>query len=87
MDIEGGEYEVIEDILESRISVGQVLVEFHHNFRSVSITRTANAVHRLNERGYRIFHLSPRGYEPSMERARPGRIMTRQLSAADHQSG
>jgi len=66
MDIEGGEYEVIEDLLQSDIEVGQVLVEFHHNFRGVPITRTTEAIRALNARGYRIFHLSPRGYELSL---------------------
>ncbi len=72
MDIEGGEYEVIEDILETNVPVGQILVEFHHNFRSVSMTRTTSAVHRLNERGYRIFHLSMRGYEMSLINGKVG---------------
>jgi len=65
MDIEGGEYDVLEDIVESRVKVGQILVEFHHNFRSVSLSRTVAAVRALNERGYRIFHLSNRSYEMS----------------------
>lgn len=65
MDIEGGEYDVLEDIVESRLKVGQILVEFHHNFRSVSLSRTVAAVRALNDRGYRIFHLSDRSYEMS----------------------
>jgi len=66
MDIEGGEYAVIEDLLQSDIKVGQILVEFHHNFRSVSFARTVNAVRDLNQRGYRVFHLSKRSYEMSL---------------------
>ncbi len=32
MDIEGSEYDVLDDIQESKIQINQLLVEFHHNF-------------------------------------------------------
>ena len=63
MDIEGAEYGVIEDIVNSGVKVGQLLVEFHHNFRGVRVQRTADAVQSLHDLGYRIFHVSDRSYE------------------------
>ena len=32
MDIEGAEYDVIDDILNSNIRIHQILVELHHRF-------------------------------------------------------
>jgi len=59
MDIEGGEYAVIDDLFKSNIDVHQLLVEFHHNFKNVSIAQTKNTVKLLNDNGFRIFHISP----------------------------
>jgi hypothetical protein len=65
IDIEGGEYEAIDDLLASRLSVGQVLVEFHHHFPGVGLSRTVRAVRALEEAGYLLFHVSGRGLEMS----------------------
>lgn len=68
MDIEGSEYEVIDDILKSGISVKQILVEFHHRFEGVGMGATEKAVRALNRAGYRIFSISPSGEEVSFLR-------------------
>ncbi len=65
MDIEGAEYDVIRDLLDSGISVGQLLVEFHHRWREVEIECTKKTIRELNHAGYRIFHRSPGGDEYS----------------------
>lgn len=65
MDIEGAEYEVIEDIINSFIPVSQILVEFHHRFDHIGIGMTRRAISSLNEAGYRIFHVSASGEEMS----------------------
>jgi hypothetical protein len=65
MDIEGAEYEVIEDILSSHVPISQVLIEFHHRFSDIGIGKTRSAVSRLNEAGYRIFNVSASGEEIS----------------------
>lgn len=59
MDIEGSEYEVIDDIVEQQLQIDQILVEFHHRFRGIGLGRTREAVRRLRQAGYRIFHVSP----------------------------
>jgi FkbM family methyltransferase len=65
MDIEGAEYEVIENILHEGIEIQQLLIEFHHRFRNVGKKRTRNAVNALKKAGFRIFHISPSGEELS----------------------
>ncbi len=68
MDIEGGEYGAIEDLCASGVDVRQILVEFHHNFATVPMARTVEAVGRLRAMGHRVFHVSRRGLELSLRR-------------------
>jgi hypothetical protein len=63
MDIEGGEYEVIDDVLTQRIPVAQLAVEFHHSYDTIPLTRTVRAVQRLRACNFSILHISPRTYE------------------------
>ena len=63
MDIEGAEYEVIDDIIKMQIPVKQVLIEFHHRFAHIGLKRTRQAISKLNEAGYKIFHVSASGEE------------------------
>lgn len=81
MDIEGAEYEVLEDILRSDIPVGQLLVEFHHRFPGVGVAKTRRAVEQLNAAGYRIFAAAASGKEygfirPGRARAAPAHVDT-----------
>jgi FkbM family methyltransferase len=68
MDIEGAEYDVIEDILVSCLPVRQLLVEFHHRWPEVGIKRTKDALRKLNSEGYKIFNISPSGEEYSFRK-------------------
>jgi FkbM family methyltransferase len=63
MDIEGGEYAAIEDLLANPVNIGQLLIEFHHHFPGIGLPRTVAAIHALERAGYRIFHISERGLE------------------------
>ena len=65
MDVEGAEYEVIEDLTTSGVEADQVLVEFHHHLKEVPLRDTREAVAELQGAGYRIFHVSPTGREYS----------------------
>jgi FkbM family methyltransferase len=60
MDIEGGEYGVIEDLVRTRIPVGQLLVEFHHRLSAFGTGDTRRAIARLEEYGMKIGHVCPR---------------------------
>lgn len=63
MDVEGAEYDVVDDILANGPPVAQLLIEFHHRFAGVGIERTRRAVTALNAAGYRIFFASASGEE------------------------
>lgn len=63
MDIEGAEYDVVDDILAEGIDIGQLLIEFHHRFPDVGIERTRQTVISLHAAGYRIFFASDSGEE------------------------
>lgn len=68
IDIEGAEYEVIEDLAAQRIPVDQLLVEFHHRFDGLGPDHTRKAVARLNEAGFRSFYVTANGEEYSFVR-------------------
>jgi FkbM family methyltransferase len=69
IDIEGAEYDVLADMLDSGVTVDQLLVEFHHRFKSVGRRQTTDVVTRLRGAGYRIFSISPNGREYSFVRS------------------
>lgn len=69
MDIEGAEYEVLDGLLASPVRPRQLLVEFHHRFPGIGLEKTADAVGRLRDDGYRIFAISEAGRELSFIRA------------------
>lgn len=60
MDIEGGEYTVIEEIVRGRIPVKQLLVEFHHRLSSIGTHRTKKALAMLESYGMKIAYVCPR---------------------------
>jgi FkbM family methyltransferase len=68
LDIEGAEYDVIDDLVAARIPIGQLLVEFHHRFDGLHPECTRRAVRALNDAGFRSFHVSPNGEEYSFVR-------------------
>lgn len=65
MDIEGGEYDVIDDLASNPVAVDQVLVEFHHAYATIPVSRTVDAVACLSRIGLSCFHISDRTYELS----------------------
>ena len=60
MDIEGAEYAVIEEIVREKISVTQLLVEFHHRLSSVGTDKTRKALAQLEKYEMRISSVCPR---------------------------
>jgi FkbM family methyltransferase len=65
LDIEGSEYRVLPDLLQSNIQVDQILVEFHHRFKEIKVAKTRRLIEILNLYGYKIFDISRSGYEYS----------------------
>jgi FkbM family methyltransferase len=68
MDVEGAEYSVLADLLRCGIVVKQLLVEFHHRWPEVGVSKTEQAIVDLNRAGYKIFSVSPSGEEYSFQR-------------------
>jgi FkbM family methyltransferase len=60
MDIEGGEYAALSDLIKDNIEVGQILVEFHHRLSSVGIDKTRAALFALDDYGMKISYVCPR---------------------------
>jgi FkbM family methyltransferase len=65
MDIEGFEYEVIDDIIASKCPINQLLIEFHHGMYGKKVSDTEGAIKKLIGYGYQIFHISETGREIS----------------------
>jgi FkbM family methyltransferase len=66
MDVEGAEYDVLEDLLQSQQRPRQILVEFHHGMHGIPVARTERALRALRSAGYRIFDAQPSGREFSL---------------------
>jgi FkbM family methyltransferase len=66
MDVEGSEYDVIEDILNSKISITQILIEFHDRFHEEGELKSKQAIEKLNRNGYEIFAVSDTFEEVSL---------------------
>ena len=69
MDIEGAEYDVLDDLEKSDIVVDQMLIEFHHQFESIPFSRTQAAVKQIERMGLQLFHISDCAREYSFLRA------------------
>ena len=63
MDIEGAEYNVLDDVIRSGIRIDQLLVEFHHRWPEVGIDKTRRMIQNLNLAGYKVFSVSASGEE------------------------
>lgn len=68
MDIEGSEYEVIDQLGHLDLDVRQILVEFHHRFPGIGPDQTKRAIRQLSQAGYKIFAISDTGEEYSFVR-------------------
>ncbi|MCQ2974273.1 MAG: FkbM family methyltransferase [Bacteroidales bacterium] len=58
IDIEGSEYAVIENIIESKIDITQLLIEFHDRLFPTKREMSKKAVAQLTQAGYKIFGIS-----------------------------
>ena len=63
MDIEGFEYEVIDDLIANNMLPSQLLIEFHHEMYGFKRQDTYRAVQALVGAGYDLFFVSFSGRE------------------------
>lgn len=55
LDIEGSEYEVIDDLLHQRLAINQICVEFHHGLTpGIRRSQTIRAILSLRRFGYKL---------------------------------
>jgi len=62
MDIEGAEYDVIEDMIASKIFPKQVLIEYHHFFDSIINQKTKDNIRLLLDSRYELFYIEGYNY-------------------------
>lgn len=63
LDIEGSEYDVIDEILNSNIKIDQICIEFHHRFSGISKKMTKSAIKKLRIKGYKLIAISNQAEE------------------------
>ena len=63
MDIEGAEYDVLENMLCSPIRPKLLLIEFHHRFKGIGKNKTIKMVNSLRKEGYLVVDISATGRE------------------------
>lgn len=55
MDIEGAEYDVLANILNSDIQITQILIEFHDRLFDKEEVQSKEIVKQIQEKGYKVF--------------------------------
>ena len=65
MDIEGSEYKVIRNILQTKVFPKQLLVEFHFRNDKKQIKETEQLISELRKNHYKVFSISKTGNEYS----------------------
>ena len=58
MDIEGAEYGVLDQILNTNVQIGQILVEFHDRFFTDGKQKTIDILSKLRKKDFLIFGIS-----------------------------
>jgi FkbM family methyltransferase len=58
IDIEGSEYDVLADVLNSDVAVKQILIEFHSRYFDNGDEMTKNAIKLIKSKGYNLYSIS-----------------------------
>jgi hypothetical protein len=45
------------------VSINQILIEFHHMYKTIPISKTIEAINKLEDMGFELFNISQRTYE------------------------
>jgi FkbM family methyltransferase len=56
IDIEGFEYDVIEDIIKNKLKIRQIAVEFHDFYKEIKKEKTQQSIRLLKANGYKLIH-------------------------------
>lgn len=63
IDAEGEEYSILDCLLKSNYRPIQILVEFHHRFKEIGLSKTYQIVSKLKRAGYNLVRISDQGPE------------------------
>jgi len=63
LDIEGFEYDVVEDLIQNGPLPTELLIEFHHSMYGYESEATQSAVSKLGSVGYKLYYVSASGHE------------------------
>ena len=64
IDIEGAEYDIIDDLVNNATRIKQLLIEFHDRLIGEEVQKPSqDAIQKLQKAGFRVFNISRRGYE------------------------
>jgi len=63
MDIEGAEYDVIDNLIDSALRPKMLLIEFHHRFKGIGKQKTYSSIEKLRQNDYLIASISVTGRE------------------------
>jgi len=55
IDIEGAEYDIVNDICSLANEISQICIEFHHFFPKITAARTIRALVKLKDSGFKVF--------------------------------
>lgn len=67
-DVEGAEYQAVNKMLEDQVFPRQVLIEFHHRFKTFSLSDTKFVIDKLTSVGYQVTYVSRTGREVSFSK-------------------
>ncbi|HIJ83945.1 MAG TPA: FkbM family methyltransferase [Magnetococcales bacterium] len=70
MDVEGAEYDILENVMASHCSIGQIILEFHPEMVPHGLQRTKEILKKLYQFGYRIYAISADGRDFSLMHTR-----------------
>ncbi len=59
MDIEGAEYQVLDQIFTENVQIDQLLVEFHDRFPTIGRSKTLDTIQHILAADYSLFAISP----------------------------
>lgn len=67
IDIEGFEYEVVDDIIQNKLKIRQIAVEFHDFYKEIKKSQTKRSIDLLKANGYALIH--KRGHDYTFVKA------------------
>lgn len=68
MDVEGAEYDVLDQLIAQKLDIDQLLIEFHHQLPGIPPARTARALQALRDGGWGVVHVAANLREFSLAR-------------------